>query len=457
MRLEDLTPDDISSIIRGEHAEYPKSNFLGRGADGVVYVNPNDNTRAVKFQIGTEKAYKNEIDNLFEAQLKELDTPAIYESGFTPIYETESGYSYIDQDKLDFDRPQDEGYQDSYKSKFRKAQALSRLYNAGINHADTHGGNIRYNSATDTPSIIDFSRAKPLDTGIYGINIRDRNVADGLVAAGDQDIFKNYKGIADELSQKAYGSGDPEDIKRYRDFVDAGEGSLEKIEYIPLPNDSPASNDSQRLKPRTKVSSIKPPDSVRSLRKADIIPSKPYVASPLKGAFSVGAADLIPSRETIRMAGNKGIVPALQNHGKEFALSMPYAAGVGMTAMAVPAVGTAATLAAPGLITVAAGEAADEAVTQATGEGIISKIQQTIGTKPRTGIASPGGSIEERNKRKMDRVFNPPEIKPMTGPPLRRSLKNSPAPELGRRLRLAGERFNPSKGEFGITELLFGR
>ena len=210
MRLEDLTPNDISSIIRGEHPEYPKSNFLGRGADGVVYVNPNDNTRAVKFQIGTEKAYKNEIDNLFEAQLRELDTPAIYESGFTPIYETESGYSYIDQDKLDFDK----GYRDSNRSRFRKAQALSRLYNAGINHADTHGGNIRYNSATDTPSIIDFSRARPLDTGVNGISIRDRNVGDGLVAAGDPDISKNYIGIANELSQEAYGSGDPEDIKK---------------------------------------------------------------------------------------------------------------------------------------------------------------------------------------------------------------------------------------------------
>ena len=83
-------------------------------------------------------------------RLRELDTPAIYESGFTPIYETESGYSYIDQDKLDFDK----GYQDSNISKFRRAQALSRLFNAGIDHADMHGGNIRYNSATDTPSIL---------------------------------------------------------------------------------------------------------------------------------------------------------------------------------------------------------------------------------------------------------------------------------------------------------------
>jgi hypothetical protein len=179
--------------------------------------------------------------------------------------------------------------------------------------------------------------------------------------------------------------------------------------------------------------------------------------SPLTGALSVGAADLIPSRESIRMAGDKGIMPALRNHSKEFALSLPFAGAVGLTAAAVPAIGTAATAVAPGLITLAAGEAADEVVTQATGEGIIPKLRQTIGTEPRTGIASPGGSVEETNKREMDRVQNPPEIKPMTQPPRRRPLKNSPAPELGRRLRLAGDRFNPSKGEFGISELLFGR
>ena len=82
MRLEDLTPEDISSILRGEHPDFPTSNFLGKGADGAVYVNPNDSSKAVKFAIGKESAYKNEIDNLFEAQLREMDTPAIYESDF---------------------------------------------------------------------------------------------------------------------------------------------------------------------------------------------------------------------------------------------------------------------------------------------------------------------------------------------------------------------------------------
>ena len=58
------------------------------------------------------------------------------------------------------------------------------------------------------------------------------------MAAGDPDISKNYIGIANKLSQEAYGSGEPEDIKSYRDFIDLAEEGLEKIEYLPSPNDS---------------------------------------------------------------------------------------------------------------------------------------------------------------------------------------------------------------------------
>lgn len=445
MRLEDLTPEDITSIIRGEHPEYPKSNFLGKGADGVVYVNPNDSTRAVKFQVGTEKAYKNEIDNLFEAQLRELDTPAVYESGFTPIYETESGYSYIDQDKLDFDK----GYNPSSKGTFRKAQALARLFNIGVDHNDTHGGNIRYNSTTDTPSIIDFSRAKDLDKGLNGISKRDNNVQKGLDAAGDTDIARIYKSIVGDLGQEAFGSGDPADIETYRDFVDQGEEILERSEFTG-DDSSPT-----YTKPDATPPHLKGDTSFKSST-TDLTAPR-FSGSPLKGALSLGLPDLIPSRETIRMAGSGDFAGALKNHSAEVGKGMVVAGGVAAVTPAAPVVGTLAGAAAPGLIAVAAGEAADELVTQATGEGIISKAQQAIGTKERTGIASPGGSVEETNKREMDRVANPPEIKPMTGPPRRSSLKKSPAPELGRRLRLAGDRFNLSKGEFGISELLFGR
>ena len=470
MRLEDLTPEDISSIIRLTHPDFPRSNFLGKGADGSVFVDPNDSSKVVKFAIGKESAYKNEIDNLFEAQLREMDTPAIYESGFTPTYEGGDGYSYINMDKMDFDS----GYQNSNVSKLRKAQSLARLFGIGIDHGDMHNGNIRYDAASDSPVIIDFSRAGKLDSGLSGIGKRDRNVLRGLKAGNDKDIYKIYKATADKLSSEAFGSQDPNDIAAYRDFIDQAEGILErtepglergmdantpfaaKIGQSSTPNSIKLSIDENQINKYFGHQGRLIDGKWFPFKTDAPVPAK-LKGSALTGALSVGAADLIPSRESIRMAGDKGIMPALRNHATEFALSLPIAGAVGFTAAAVPAIGTAATAAGPGLVALAAGEAADEVVTQATGEGIIPKFQQAIGTKPRTGIASPGGSIEETNKREMDRVFNPPEIKPMTQPPKRRPLSSSPMPALGHRLRLAGDRFNPSKGEFGISELLFGR
>ena len=442
MRLEDLTPEDISSIIRLTHPDFPRSNFLGKGADGSVFIDPNDSSKVVKFAIGPEASYKNEIDNLFEAQLREMDTPAIYESGFTPTYEGGDGYSYINMDKMDFDT----GYQNSNVSKLRKAQSLARLFGIGIDHGDMHGGNIRYDSASDSPVIIDFSRARPLDTGLTGLSKRDRNVKAGLKAAGDKDISKIYKGIADELSSEAFGSQDSQDIETYRDFIDQAEEVLERSE--------PSVDSKNILNSAPDIS--KTPPELKPTQTPDATPPK-IKGSPLKGALSVGFADLIPSRETIRMAASGDFKGALQNHGVDVGKGMAVAGGLAAMTPAAPVVGTLAGAAAPGLVAVAAGEAADEVVTQATGEGIIPKFQQAIGTKPRTGIASPGGSIEETNKREMDRVFNPPEIKPITRPLTRKPLSQSPLPALGHRLRLAGDRFNPSKGEFGISELLFGR
>ena len=316
---------------------------------------------------------------------------------------------------MDFDT----GYQDSGVSKLRKAQSLARLFGIGIDHGDMHGGNIRYNSA-DSPVIIDFSRARPLDKGLTGLSKRDRNVKAGLRAAGDKDISKIYKGIADELGSEAFGSQDPQDIATYRDFIDQAEEVLERSE--------PSADSKNILNSAPDIS--RTPPELKSTRTPDVTPPK-IKGSPLAGALSVGFVDLIPSRESIRMAASGDYTSALKNHGIDLAKGAVVAGGLAAMTPAAPVIGTLAAAAAPGLVTLAAGEAADEVVTQATGEGIIPKLRQTIGTEPRTGIASPGGSIEETNKREMDRVFNPPEIKPMTQPPKRKPLSSSPLPALG--------------------------
>ena len=90
-----------------------------------------------------------------------------------------------------------------------------------------------------------------------------------------------------------------------------------------------------------------------------------------------------------------------------------------------------------------------------TGESLLSKARQTLGTAPRTGYSSPNSSVKEQNMRRMERVNNPPQIKKAASLPT--SIKDLPIPELGRRVRMATQRLNPAKLEFGITELLFGR
>ena len=94
-----------------------------------------------------------------------------------------------------------------------------------------------------------------------------------------------------------------------------------------------------------------------------------------------------------------------------------------------------------GLVTVAGGEALDEAVKQQTGEGIVPKLRQFIGTEERTGATA---------KPKPARPYVTPRIVP-TKP------RNPVIQEAQNRFGLAKERFNPAKGEFGLSELLFGR
>lgn len=122
-----------------------------------------------------------------------------------------------------------------------------------------------------------------------------------------------------------------------------------------------------------------------------------------------------------------------------------------------PAVASVARFAGPAGLTYSGITGANEFVRARTGESILSKTRQFLGTQPRTGIMSP--QLEEQTRqiartRPADFI---PSIRAQT-PQERAYIQSRQSEnEFQRRQRLAAEKFNPAKGEFGLSELLFGR
>lgn len=164
-------------------------------------------------------------------------------------------------------------------------------------------------------------------------------------------------------------------------------------------------------------------------------------------ALLPGAADLIPSPEAIRTGYAQGPVAMGKQMAQEFAQSLPTAAGAAML-LSTPVAAPFAPGIGAGMVGTAGARALNEVVRQETGEGIVPKLRQVLGTAPRTGIASPARQGEKPLVT---------QIKPLTAAQKDQMYKNQTRSEMQRRLDRAKEVFNPSKGEFGITELLLGR
>jgi len=162
-----------------------------------------------------------------------------------------------------------------------------------------------------------------------------------------------------------------------------------------------------------------------------------------------GAADLIPSPAAVRAGFQQGPVEMGQQMARDFAAGLP-AAAVAAPILASPAVAPLAPGIGAGLVGKAATEALNEAVRQQTGEGIVPKIRQAIGTRPRTGVASP-------QPQRSSSDYKPAQITKATPQAVANLEKQRTQNEIQRRMQLARERFNPSKGEFGLSEMLFGR
>ena len=171
----------------------------------------------------------------------------------------------------------------------------------------------------------------------------------------------------------------------------------------------------------------------------------------------------------------------------DFAVGVPLTVGTGLAAAAFPAVASSPLLPAAGtyLVMRAGAEALDETSRQQTGEALSDKVRHTLnkfapgvlGT-PSTGSAYAGSEHALRRQERVERegrqaieALNTgswrdqplvvPQVKPLSGAALATHNRQQGTPtnenELQRRFRLAKERFNPSRGEFGFTELFTGR
>jgi len=160
-----------------------------------------------------------------------------------------------------------------------------------------------------------------------------------------------------------------------------------------------------------------------------------------------GVADLIPSPEAIRTGYAKGPVEMGKQMASEFVQSLPAAAasaGILSTPIAAPfAPGIGA-----GLVGAAAARAANEVVRKETGEGIIPKVRQFLGTAPRTGVAARPTFVNQPLTA---------EIKPLSAQGKAEMNRRQNRNELQRRLDLVKERINPRRGEWALSEILFGR
>lgn len=162
-------------------------------------------------------------------------------------------------------------------------------------------------------------------------------------------------------------------------------------------------------------------------------------------SLAPGVADLIPSAEAVRAGYEQGPEAMGKQMAQDFVAGLPVSAAL-TPVLANPAVAPFAPGVGLGLIGSAAVEAADEAVRQETGEGITPKLRQFLGTKERTGLAD-----------KPYEIPTEPEPTPTLGVAEPRSGLQKFRDEIQFRKDLAGERFNPRRGEFGLSELIFGR
>ena len=182
-----------------------------------------------------------------------------------------------------------------------------------------------------------------------------------------------------------------------------------------------------------------------AVRQAFERPTRAVLRNP--ASLLPGLADLIPSPEAIQTGYKQGPAAMGQQMGNEFVQNLPTSAAFA-GALATPVLAPLAPGIGLGFVGSAAVNAANEVVRQETGEGIVPKVRQFIGTAPRTGVSA--------KPRKAERPLYA-QVTQTSPASVKESQRLANRNELQQRIDLMRERFNPRKGEFGLSELLFGR
>tara|TARA_A100001515_G_scaffold64747_1_gene51275 strand:+ start:88 stop:1695 length:1608 start_codon:yes stop_codon:yes gene_type:complete len=272
--------------------------------------------------------------------------------------------------------------------------------------------------------------------------------------------------IADQLNKK-YLPQAQQDYKNKVDLfypqhsIDAGERSFRFQDLFRYSDDPDIKNTAIRFtQPGTNyIMSLVPGVS------PDVVDAKA-----IGNAAKLSAVDLIPSREAVRDFAKGDVKQGATRMAQEYVQGIPVALGAGTALSSLPmqAAAVANPLAAGvagGVALTRAGEALDEATKQQTGEGLLDKFQQTVGklAGPGFGRQSTGAAYRgsERADEKLERLrreaFNPSAPSVAQLGQGTRATQPVPQNELQRRFRMAQQRFNPARGEFGFTELLGGK
>ena len=310
------------------------------------------------------------------------------------------------------------------------------------------------------------------------------------------DLYEKA-GLAGPISEQPFASGYGGGTKDVQRFTTGNERLLPLQPYTEFIDDYDATKPSALgtepapdFTPLQKQFGTRNYLIARNLLQGRGIVDNPALRRAAKSGLTVGAADFIPSREAIRDFYSGDYGSGAKRMATDVAMGVPLTVGTGLAAAAFPAVASSPLLPAAGtyLVGKAGYDAADEAVTQQTGESIRDKVGHTLnkfapgvlGT-PSTGSAYAGSEHALRRQERVERegrqaieALNTgswrdqplvvPKIEALTGASLEahnrqqaeraaRANEN----ELQRRFRLAKERFNPSRGEFGLTELFAGR
>ena len=178
-----------------------------------------------------------------------------------------------------------------------------------------------------------------------------------------------------------------------------------------------------------------------------------------------GVADLIPTSTAVSRAYNEGAGAGAQQVAQDFVTGLPVSAALAPV-LSSPVVAPLAPGIGAGLLTTAGGEAVNELVKQQTGKSLAQRVQETAGAlsrdtslvgTPNRSFARDSNQGRARAARELDRVNNPPQITQGEIRSDNTGIDRSGENFLQRRLRLAREARQQDPGDFGITELIFGR